>query len=77
MCLFVLGGSYFYLGRFDEAQLRGIVINSKMTFEDTIMPSFYRTKNGARPLEGFVDVPILNAQQVEDVVAYLKTLTEE
>ena len=63
--------------RWDEAQLRGIVINSKMTFEDTIMPSFYRTKNGVRPLKGFVDVPILSAQQVEDVVAYLKTLTEE
>lgn len=63
--------------RWDEAQLRGIVVNSKMTFEDSIMPSFYRTKNGARTLEKFAGKTILTAQQVEDVVAYLTTLKEE
>ncbi len=63
--------------RWDEAQLRGILVNSKMTFEDTIMPSFYRTKNGARTLKKFQGKTILTAQQVEDVVAYLKTLKEE
>jgi sulfur-oxidizing protein SoxX len=64
-------------GRWEEAQLRGIVVNSKMTFEDTIMPSFYRTTNGARTMEEFAGMPILTAQQVEDVVAYLITLKEE
>lgn len=63
--------------RWSEAQLRGIVVNSKMTFEDTIMPSFYRAENGARTLEEFASTPILTAQQVEDVVAYLQTLKEE
>jgi sulfur-oxidizing protein SoxX len=63
--------------RWDEAQLRGIVVNSKMTFEDTIMPSFYRTTNGFRTMEDFAGMSILTAQQVEDVVAYLKTLKEE
>lgn len=63
--------------RWNEEQLRGIVVNSKMTFEDTIMPSFYRAKNGERTMEKFAGIPILTAQQVEDVVAYLKTLKEE
>jgi L-cysteine S-thiosulfotransferase len=63
-------------GRWDEAQLRGIVANSKMTFDGTIMPAFYRV-GGERILEDFVGTTILTAQQVEDVVAYLKTLKEE
>jgi sulfur-oxidizing protein SoxX len=63
--------------RWDEAQLRGIVVNSKKTFEDSIMPSFYRAKNGARTMKKFEGKTILSAQQVEDVVAYLVTLKEE
>ncbi len=63
--------------RWDEAQLRGLVVNSKKTFEDSIMPSFYRAKNGARTMEKFAGKTILSAQQVEDVVAYLITLKEE
>jgi L-cysteine S-thiosulfotransferase len=62
--------------RWEEAQLRGILVNSKNTFEGTIMPSFYRTTNGARPLKKFDGKTILTAQQVEDVLAYLKTLQE-
>lgn len=63
--------------RWSEAELRGIVVNSKMMFDGTIMPSFYRTTNGARPLEKFEGKTILTAEQVEDVVAYLLTLKEE
>jgi len=63
-------------GRWDTAQLRGIVVNSKMSFEGTIMPAFYR-EGGERILEKFVGTTILSAQQVEDVVAYLQTLKEE
>ena len=62
--------------RWDEAQIRGILVNSKMTFEDTMMPSFYRLVNGARTLKKFQGKTILSAQQVEDVVAYLQTLKE-
>jgi L-cysteine S-thiosulfotransferase len=62
--------------RRNEAELRGIVANSKKTFEDTIMPGFYVDSGFNRPLEGFEGVPILTAQQVEDVVAYLLTLKE-
>ena len=69
--------------RWEEADLRGIVANAKMTFPDTIMPAFYKTEGFVRPgngytgkaAEGALD-PILTAQEIEDVVAYLMTLTE-
>jgi len=62
--------------RWSEAELRGIVANSKQTFEDTIMPGFYVDAGFFRPLDGFEGVSILTAQEVEDVVAYLQTLKE-
>ncbi|MGB0411347.1 MAG: sulfur oxidation c-type cytochrome SoxX [Pikeienuella sp.] len=63
--------------RWSEAELRGIVANAKMMFEDTIMPAFYRDSGYTRPLGKFEGKSILSAQQVEDVVAYLMTLKEE
>ena len=62
--------------RWSEAELRGILANSKMMFEGTIMPSFYDTSRANRPLERFVGKTILSAQQVEDILAYLLTLKE-
>jgi len=63
--------------RWSEQELRAIVINSKVAFgNQTIMPSFYRQKNGARTMEKFEGKTILSAEQVEDVVAYLLTLKE-
>lgn len=63
--------------RWTAAELRGIVSNAKMMFEDTIMPAFYIDAGYTRPLEKFEGKSILTAQQVEDVVAYLLTLKEE
>jgi len=63
--------------RWSEAELRAIVVNSKEVFGDgTIMPSFYRTEGYYRIRDQFAGKPILTAQQVEDVVAYLMTLKE-
>ena len=62
--------------RWNEAELRGILTNSKNTFEGSIMPSFYRTSGFTRPLEKFEDKSILAAQDVEDILAYIRTLTE-
>ena len=69
--------------RWTEADLRGIVANAKMTFPESVMPAFYRVDGFTRPGEGYTgkavegDVPpILTAQEVEDVVAYLMTLTD-
>ena len=70
-------------GRYDEAQLRGIVANAKMMFDGTFMPAFYKTEGFIRPGAAYTGKapegdlpPILNAQQIEDVVAYLLTLKE-
>ena len=62
--------------RWSEAELRGIVTNSKLTFEDTIMPAFYIESGYNRPLEKFAGKSILSAEQVEDVVSYQLTLKE-
>lgn len=64
--------------RWEPSELRAIMVNSKVVLGDeTIMPSFYRVKNGARTMKKFVGKTILSAQQVEDVLAYLQTLKEE
>lgn len=69
--------------RWSEAELRGIVANAKMTFEGTRMPAFYKTEGFTRPGAGYTakaapaDLPpLLTAQQIEDVVAFLMTLKE-
>lgn len=70
--------------RWNEAELRGIVANAKMTYDGTVMPAFYKTEGFIRPGDGYTGKaaqgeiePILSAQDIEDVVAYLLTLTEE
>lgn len=64
-------------GRYEENQLRAILVNSKKVFGDeTIMPAFYSTDVGVRPAKKFMGKTIMSAQQVEDVIAYLKTLQE-
>lgn len=64
--------------RWNPAQLRAIVVNSKRVFGDeTVMPGFYTLEVGADVAEKFKGKTILSAQQVEDVVAYLATLKDE
>ena len=61
--------------RWDTGTLRMIVVNAKTVFgEETIMPAFYRVDGFNRVRPEFVGRPILTAQQVEDVVAFLATL---
>lgn len=60
--------------RYNEGQLRMQVVDAKVINPDTIMPAFYRTEGLHRVLKKFSGKPILSAEQVEDVVAYLKTL---
>lgn len=70
--------------RWNEAEIRGIVANAKMTYDGTVMPAFYKTEGFIRPGDGYTGKaakgeiePILSAQEIEDVVAFLLTLTEE
>ncbi|MCY1707226.1 sulfur oxidation c-type cytochrome SoxX [Pannonibacter sp. SL95] len=69
--------------RYSEAELRGLVANAKKTFDGTFMPAFYKTSGFVRPGDGYTGAaakgelpPILTAQQIEDVVAYLMTLKD-
>jgi len=64
-------------GRLSASELRAVLVNAKaVNGEDTIMPSFYRVKNGARTAKKFQGKTILSGQQVEDIIAYLLTLKE-
>lgn len=58
--------------RYSDAQLRLILVDSKKVFEGSIMPSFYRTDGYKRVAKKFDGKTILSAQQVEDVIAFLK-----
>lgn len=62
--------------RWTAEELRGIVSNAKMMFPDTIMPAFYNGVDADRTLKKFAGKTVLSAQQVEDIVAYLQTLSE-
>ncbi|WP_093923840.1 sulfur oxidation c-type cytochrome SoxX [Sulfitobacter brevis] len=69
--------------RWTEAELRGIVSNSKKTFEGSMMPSYYKTTGYIRPGDAFTGKaaseplpPLMDAQMIEDVVAFLATLKE-
>ncbi|WP_425099709.1 sulfur oxidation c-type cytochrome SoxX [Tropicibacter sp. S64] len=72
------------VGEYRSAEeLRGIVANAKMTFEGTVMPAFYKTSGFIRPGDAYTGKaapadlpPILSAQEIEDVVAFLMTLKD-
>jgi sulfur-oxidizing protein SoxX len=67
--------------RWSEAELRGILADAKRMFPGTMMPSFYRTEGFVRVGEAYTGkakegevTPLLTAQEIEDLVSYLKTL---
>ena len=62
--------------RWSSAQLRLRIVDGSRLNPATIMPSYYRIEGLNRVAPAFKDAPILNAQQVEDVVAFLATLRE-
>lgn len=55
-------------------QLRLRIVDSKVIDPDTIMPSYYRLHGLHDVKKAFAGKPMLDPQQVEDVVAYLQTL---
>ena len=60
--------------RLTEGQLRLRIVDSSKVSPQTIMPPYYRTAGLTHVAPAFKDKPILDAQQVEDVVAFLATL---
>jgi sulfur-oxidizing protein SoxX len=62
--------------RWSEGQLRLRLVDASRLKPDTIMPSYYRVDGLARVSRVWRGKPILTAEQIEDIVAYLKTLRE-
>lgn len=60
--------------RLSEGEIRLRVVDPKILNPDTMMPAFYRTDGLHRVAANWQGKPILTAQEVEDVVAYLMTL---
>lgn len=63
--------------RWSEGQLRLRIIDASRLNPDTIMPPYYRIDGLIRVAPAFQGKPILTAEQIEDVVAYLATLRDE
>ena len=62
--------------RWSAVQLRQRIANARSINPDSIMPSYASTDGLNSVAPAWVGQPILNAQQIEDVVAYLQTLRE-
>ncbi len=60
--------------RYSEAELRLRLVNAQMVNEDTMMPAFYKNTGLTRVRKKFIGKTILTAQEIEDVLAFLKTL---
>jgi L-cysteine S-thiosulfotransferase len=62
--------------RWSEGELRLRLVDATRLNPDTIMPSYYRVDGLTRVGERWRGKPILTAEQIEDVVAFLMTLRE-
>ena len=62
--------------RWSEGQLRLRLVDASRLNPATIMPSYYRVDGLDRVGPAWRDKPILSAEQIEDMVAYLASLRE-
>jgi sulfur-oxidizing protein SoxX len=62
--------------RWSEGELRLRLVDATRLNPATIMPPFYRIDGLSHVARNFRGKPVLTAQQIEDVVAYLKTLKD-
>ena len=62
--------------RWSEGQLRLRLVDGGRLNAATIMPSYYRMDGLTRVGPNWRGKPILSAEQIEDIVAYLVTLRE-
>ena len=63
-------------GRASAGQLRLRIVDASRLNPDTIMPPYYRVDGLERVATNFRGKPILSAEQIEDVVAFLVTLKD-
>lgn len=62
--------------RWSEAQLRLRLVDARRLNPASIMPAYYRVDGLQRVGQAWQGRPILSAQQIEDVVAWLRTLRD-
>ncbi len=60
--------------RWNAAQLRLRIADPRRLDPDSFMPAFHQVDGRERVAPAFAGQPVLSAQQVEDVVAFLLTL---
>ncbi|MCS6931478.1 MAG: sulfur oxidation c-type cytochrome SoxX [Acetobacteraceae bacterium] len=60
--------------RWTEGELRLRIVDSKRINPDSNMPSFYRVEGLTAVRRDWAGRPMLTAQEVEDILAYLLTL---
>jgi sulfur-oxidizing protein SoxX len=62
--------------RWSAAQLRLRIVDSSRVNAATIMPAYYKVEGLTRVAPAYQGKPVLNAEQIEDVVAFLTTLRD-
>ena len=62
--------------RLTSGQIRLRIINSSLLNTQTIMPSYYKVQGLENVDPKWRGIPIMNEQQIEDVVTYLVSLKE-
>jgi sulfur-oxidizing protein SoxX len=62
--------------RWSEGQLRLRMVDARRLNPETLMPPYYVVDGMNRVLPSFRGKPILSAEQIEDVVAFLTTLRD-
>lgn len=60
--------------RLNAAQLRARIVDPLFFNKESIMPAYYRVDGFNRVAETYRGKPVLSAEQIEDVIAYLLTL---
>ena len=62
--------------RWSAAQLRARIVDARSVNPDSLMPAMHKIQGDAGVGRAWRGKPVLDAQQVEDVVAFLQTLRE-
>lgn len=62
--------------RFSAGELRQRLVDSRKINPETIMPPYFSTEGLTGVARSFRGKTILDAQQIEDVIAYLQTLRD-
>ena len=60
--------------RLNASELRQRIVDPRQIEPETIMPAYHSTDGLVRVADQYAGQPILSAQQVEDLIAYLLTL---